>query len=236
MTLLDIIETYNYTKGNELYDMESFFEDIELDSRLDKSVLIGTLIDECGALTCLYNTTGTFKYFSNLFFKRYKQNIKELIDTMEFEYDPLKNMNLTWTETTNIEQNLDTEESTDETRSKVNTGTVTDEFSDEYSDTETNTVSAMNSQDYEPDNKSETSGDRSNTNVKTNELSEAITAGTERAKGEDLTWNETDTHTESGTKDVIYQDLIEKQRRVIQFNIYDWIKKRYRNELFLLVY
>lgn len=228
MTLLDIIETYNYTKGNELYDMESFFEDIELDSRLDKSVLIGTLIDECGALTCLYNTTGTFKYFSNLFFKRYKQNIKELIDTMEFEYDPLKNMNLTWTETTNIEQNLDTEESTDETRSKSNTGTVTDV----NSNTETNTVSAMNSSDYEPDNKSEESG----TNTRTNNLSESITAGTERAKGEDLTWAETDTHTESGTKDVIYQDLIEKQRRVIQFNIYDWIKKRYRNELFLLVY
>lgn len=228
MTLLDIIETYNYTNGKDEYDMESFFADIELDSRLDKSVLIGTLIDECGALTCLYNTTGTFKYFSNLFFKRYKENIKELIDTMEFEYDPLKNVNLEWTETTDIEQNLDTEESTDETRSKVNTGTVTNDDDT----TETNTVSAMNSSNYEPDSKSEVNAN----NTRTDNLSEAITAGTERAKGEDLTWAETDTHTETGTKDVIYQDLIEKQRRVIQFNIYDWIKKRYRNELFLLVY
>ena len=33
-----------------------------------------------------------------------------------------------------------------------------------------------------------------------------------------------------------YQDLIEKERKVAQFNIYNWIIERMRKELFLLVY
>ena len=228
MTLLDIIQMWNIEQGNELNDIETLFEDIVLDERLDKETLINVLLDECGAMDSIYNTTPTFKYFSDNFFKKYEWNITKLADSLHFEYDPLKNRSLEWTETTSIEQNLDTDEDTSETRNKANTGTQ----GNSYSDNETNTISAMNSSNYEPDNKSDTSG----SNTRTDNLNEHITSTVGRDKSEDLTWEETDTHTESGTNNIPYQDLIEKERKVAQFSLYGWIAKKYAHELFLLVY
>ena len=71
MTFLDIIEIYNAKNGYELNDIEKIFDGIILDSRLDKSVLAGVLLDQCGAMRCIYETTATFKYFSDNFFKKY---------------------------------------------------------------------------------------------------------------------------------------------------------------------
>lgn len=220
MTFLDMIEMYNAKMGNELDNIESIFDDITLDSRLDKSTLVSTLLDQCGAMHCIYETTATFKHFSDNFFKKYEWNIKKLVDTVEAEYNPLINKKLTWTETTDIEQNLDT----DEDRSKQNTGTQ----GSIYSENETNTISAMNSSNYEPDNKSDTSG----SNTRTDNLNESINA----SKDENLTWDETDVHTEEGLINTSYQDLIEKERKQARFNIYNWIADKYAKELFLLVY
>ena len=240
MTFLDMIELYNVKNGYELDDMEKLFQDITLDNRLDKQVLIGVLLDECGAMDCLYETTPTFKYFSDNFFKKYEWNIGKLVDTWEFEYDPLKNRNLEWTETTQIEQNLDTEEGNEENRTKTNTGTQanTGTVGSVYSENETKTISAMNSSNYEPDNKTDTSGNNTRTDnlLRTDNLSEGINATNDRTKSEDLTWDETDRHIESGTNNIPFQDLIEKERKQAQFNIYNWIAKKYSKELFLLVY
>ena len=216
MTFLDMIETYNIVNGNDLNDIESIFKDIELDSRLDKSTLAGVLLDECGAMRCIYETTASFKYFSDLFFKKYAWNITKLVNSLNFEYDPLKNKNMEWTETTQIEQNLDTEEN----REKNNTGTEGTVFN------ETNTISAMNSSTYQPDNQ------RDGTSTRTDNLRETNDSN----KNENLTWDETDRHTESGTERIPYQDLIEKERKVSQFNIYIWIANKYSSELFLMVY
>lgn len=240
MTFLDMIELYNIAEGNELNDIESIFSDVVLDQRLDKSILAGVLLDYCGAMDCIYTTSPTFKYFSDNFFKKYSHNITKLCDTLTFQYDPLKNKNLEWTETTQIEQNLDTEED----RTRANTGTQGNSYSDTKSnshsdtDNETNTISAMNSSSYEPDNKKDRSNSGqfsetdSGSNTRTDNLNERINA----TKGEDLNWDETDRHIESGTDGVAYQDLIQKERKLSEFNIYNWIANKYAHELFLLVY
>ena len=244
MTLLDIIEIYNMKTGRKIDDIGSLYEDIDIDPRLDKEILVGSLLDEFGAMNCLYDTTATFKYFSNNFFKKYKWNIVKLLDTLELKYDPLTNKNVTWTETTKIEQDLDTAESqsenkgrsTSESENEKNTGTV----KNRYEDNEENKISAMNANDYEPDNKRKTDGDNTredNLNRdRSGSATEHIDTSKDRNKSENLAWDEIDTHTESGTNDVIYQDLIEKERKVAQFSIYNWISKKYAKELFLLVY
>ena len=228
MNLVDIIQVFNMNSGNDIDDMEKFYADIDIDERIDKSTLVGVLLDECGAMDVLYSTTGTFKYFSDNFFKKYKWNIGKLLDTLDLEYDPIKNKNVEWTETTSIEQNLDTAEESGENRNRKNTGTQ----KNEYDEDETNTISAMNSGSYQPDNKSEKEG----SNTRTDNLNEDITSSKDRNKNEALTWEETDKHVESGTNDIIVQDLIEKERRVAQFSVYGWIVKKYAHELFLLVY
>lgn len=244
MTLLDIIEIYNMKSGRKIDDIGSLYEDIDIDARIDKEILVGSLLDECGAMNCLYDTTATFKYFSNNFFKKYKWNISKLLDTLELKYDPLTNKNVTWTETTKIEQDLDTAESqsenkgrsTSESENERNSGTV----KNKYEDNEENKISAMNASDYEPDNKRKTDGDNTredNLNRdRSGSATEHIDTSKDRNKSENLAWDEIDTHTESGTNDVIYQDLIEKERKVAQFSIYNWISKKYAKELFLLVY
>ena len=308
MTLLDLIETYNIMHDKPLDDIESIFADIDIDARLDKHVLIGSILDECGAMDAIYTTTPTFKYFSDNFFKKYKWNIGKLIDTLEFQYNPLENKKLDWVETTDIRQDLDTSEQTDAERNKENTGTQTTQNTgtqttadtgtqttadtgtqtthqtgtqttedtgtqvNDYSETTTNTISAMNSSSYEPDNRSEKAGSNTRTddltsertddltnqrtdnltsqrtdnltsqrtdnltNLRTDALAENVTSTNAREKSEDLTWDETDTHSEHGTNNVLYQDLIEKERKVAQFSVYGWISRKYAKELFLLVY
>lgn len=256
MTFLDMIELYNIRKGNDLNNLTAIFEDIVLDDRLDKETLGGVLLDQCGAMHCIYESTATFKYFSDNFFKKYAWNIGKLVDSLEFKYNPIENKNLKWTETTVIEQNLDTTENTEEERTKNNLGTQSTVYNEnvdntgtqknEYEEDETNTISAMNSSAYQPDNKRETSGentrtdnlsqDTDGTSTRTDNLREAINANNDRTKNEDLNWDETDTHTESGIVDTAYQDLIEKERKQAKFNVYNWISDRYAKELFLLVY
>ena len=185
-------------------------------SRVDKDTMISAILDKCGAMHCIYETTATIKYFSDHFFKKYQWNISRLADTIDFEYNPLQNNKVDWTETTDIKQDLDTVENTSENRDKTNG----------YNSTETNTISAMNSSNYEPDNRSQT----------TSSATENIYADKDRSKEEDLTWKETDTHHETGTINTPFQDLIEKERKVSQFNVYNWIAEKYASELFLLVY
>ena len=86
----------------------------------------------------------------------------------------------------------------------------------------------MNSSNYEPDNKRDIGG----SNTRTDNLNESINA----SKDENLTWDETDVHTEEGIINTAYQDLIEKERKQAQFNVYNWIADKYAKELFLLVY
>lgn len=260
MTLLDMIEFYNMKNDLPVDNIGSLYEDIDLDERLDKDVLVGVLLEECGAMRCIYETTATFKYFSDLFFKKYKWNIGKLCDTMELKYDPLVNKELNWTEVTDIDQNLDTDEDVSKNRTKTNTGTQTTNDTgtqttndtgtqgNEYSETEENTVSAMNSSNYEPDRNIETSGSNERTDnlqsqrtdnlqsQRTDDLSEDIGETNTRDKNEQLAWDETDTHTEKGIVNVTYQELVEKERKIAEFSVYNWIARKYAKELFLLVY
>lgn len=244
MTLTDLIEVYNMNSGRSLDDIDAFFADIDIDERLDKDILIDSLLDECGAMNAIYTTTGVFKRFSDNFFKKYKWNIGKLLDTLELRYDPLANNNLEWTETTEIEQQLNTSEEAGEDRTKTNTGTQgianSGTQGNVYTDNKEDTVSAMNSDTYQPDTNSASSGSNTRTDnlneLRTDNLSEVIDSDRSRTKDESLDWSETDTHKETGAKNVVLQDLIEKERKVAQFSIYNWISKKYASELFLLVY
>lgn len=228
MTYLDIIQIYNLSMGYDLNDIEKIIDHADIDSRIDKDVLAGSLLEECGAMNSLYNTSVTFKYYSDLFFKKNKWSITKLLDTLELKYDPLKNKSNEWTETSTINQELTTEEDSTQNKTKDNTGTQTTEFDD----TETNTISAMNAGEYQPDTQSISDSN----NTRTDELTETTETVNDINKNELLEWDETDVHTESGTNNITYQELIEKERKIAEFSIYTWIAKKYARELFLLVY
>lgn len=292
MTLIDLINTWNLRNDKEIDDLTSFFEGCVIDSRLDRDIVIMSIIDECGSMKPLYNVSSTMRVFTENWFKKYQWNIGKLCDTLDFEYDPLTNKRTDWTEKVDIDQNLATEEDIEESRERNNTGTQSTADTGTQSKTNTgtqsmantgtqktentgtqrtdydedveNTISAMNESGYQPDNKSETDGGSTRTDdlemlrtdnlngtrtdnlnemrtdnlnsLRTDNLTENIARASDRDKNENLQWNETDTHEESGLVNGTFQDLIEKERKIAQFSIYNWIAKKYASEMFLLVY
>ena len=276
MTYFDIVQSYNLMNNNNLNDITSIFDGIDIDSRVDKEILATTILDECGAMRCIYTTSVTFKVFSDNFFKKYKDAITKTLDALDIKYNPIQTIDFNWTETTDISQNLDTGEDTTENRTKTNTGSETTTGSntestssnnstetnntgtrtDSGNSTEENTVSAMNESTYQPDSHKTlaTSNTRTDDLTETEETDftesktaesteetvddkhETINATNNRTKNEQLTWGETDTHTEKGSKGFAYQDLIQKELKIRNFSIYSWIAKKYASELFLLIY
>lgn len=276
MTYLDLIQIYNLKSGRDLNDIEAIFADIDIDERVDKSILAGTILDECGAMNCIYTTSPTFKFMSDNFFARYKDSISRVMDTLEIKYSPLESINFNWTEKTDIKQDLDTTEDFTEDRTKTNTGTTTTSNTGTTTTTETgsvdtantgtqtnngglteeNKISAMNDSTYQPDSYKNSTSDNTRTDnlsehvekdlgtVREDELSEQqiddrseqVNANNNRTKNEGLVWDETDTHTERGSKGFAYQDLISKELKIRNFSIYSWIAKKYAKEMFLLVY
>lgn len=276
MTYLDLLEIYNLKNNKDLNDIVAIFADADIDERVDKSILAGTILDECGAMHCIYTTSPTFKFMSDNFFARYKDSISRVLDALEVKYNPLESINFDWTEKTDIKQDLDTVEDYTEDRTKTNTGTTTTSNTgttstnetgsvdvintgtqdNQSSLTEENKISAMNDSDYQPDSYKESSS----TNTRTDDLSEhtnkdlqsvrqdalteeqaddkreEVNANNNRTKNEGLVWDETDTHTERGSKGFAYQDLISKELKIRNFSIYSWIAKKYAKEMFLLVY
>lgn len=199
MTYLDLLQVYNLTSGRNLNDIVSIFDGIDIDSRIDKVVMATTILDECGAMRCIYDTSPTFKVFSDNFFKKYKTSISRILDALEVQYSPLESVNFTWTEKTDINQNMDTDENVNEDRQKMNTGSQTKQNtgtstisdtgsvttnttgtdSDSGSGTEDNTISAMNESTYQPDSHRTTSS--SNTNTKNLQEQEVRNTAEERS-------------------------------------------------------
>ncbi len=225
MTYLDLIQIYNLQSDRDLNDIEAIFADIDIDERIDKTILAGTILDECGAMNCIYTTSPTFKFMSDNFFARNKESISRIMDTLEIKYSPLESINFGWTEKTDIKQDLDTTEDITEDRTKTNTGTTTTNTTGTTTTTETgstttdetgsvdtantgtqnttgslteeNTISAMNDSNYQPDSHKTSSS----TNNRTDDLLEHTEKDLETVKNENLTKEQEDSLTEEQVDD-----------------------------------
>ncbi len=118
-----------------------------LDDRLDRDLLNAEIMRECGNMMPLYTDTTAFKYFTGIWFKSYAKIIKELIDTTEYEYNPIENYDRY--EEGNVE--YDNEKNTQQTRNRNPNIT-----------TETKT-SAYNSDTYQPQSTTSENGSESET-------------------------------------------------------------------------
>lgn len=208
MTYLDLLEIYNLKNDKDLNDIVAIFADADIDERVDKSILAGTILDECGAMHCIYTTSPTFKFMSDNFFARYKDNISRVLDALEVKYNPLESINFDWTEKTDIKQDLDTTEDYTEDRTKTNTGTTTTSNTgttstnetgsvdvintgtqdNQSSLTEENKISAMNDSNYQPDSYKESSS----TNTRTDDLSEHTNKDLQSVRQDALTEEQAD--------------------------------------------
>ena len=196
ITLIDLLEIEQIKTGNK--DLFALLRGADLDERLDSEVLFNKMLVDLGNMTPLFDTTITFKVFYENFFKERARNISELLDTLDYDYNPIWNKDGT----------IFTEHSIDYTK----------DFEHRDDNNNENLVSADNASDYQPSSK----------NVG------FTTSKSLKDETHDGGWEK---RTEQGNIGLTStQQLINEQRDVVQFNIYQWIVDQMKRALFLLVY
>ena len=218
MKLIEVMKKYKEDQGSS--NMFEIFKDYELDNRLDKNALNVFILDELGAMDVWYEDPEVYKVFSDNFFEIWKDNIKKLTDTVMAEYNLLQNTNMTETTTVEINQDMDTTTSGSKTDSYTRSTTDGDE--------ETNKVSAFDETTFQNDSQRISSG--------TGSVSHSGSKTDSGTKNEDLEWRETDVTTRVGYKDKDIQGALEKERKLNRFNVYQWIIKKYKEDMMVLVY
>lgn len=213
MTLIDSINLWRLQNQNEFY-----FNDIVLDERLNKEDLYNMILAEYMNMLVLYANPQLFKTTVKLFFLKNKDRISDLIDTTVLNYDPLENY------------------STVETGKLDRTGTKgftqadnrTENITREGDTTSTHYVSAFNNVQGEDVEQSRDVIEAKEKVVDTENYTSAQDTNTKD--------NEETRDTKKGITNLTYQDLVEKQRKVVQFSIYEWILKEFAKDLLVAIW
>lgn len=213
MTLIDSINLWRLQNQDEFY-----FNDIVLDERLNKEDLYKMIITEYMNMLVLYANPQLFKTTVKLFFLKNKERISDLIDTTVLNYDPLENY------------------STVETGKLDRTGTKgftqadnrTENISREGNTTSTHYVSAFNNVQGEDVEQHRDVIEAKEKVVDTENYTSAQDTNTKD--------NEETRDTKKGITNLTYQDLVEKQRKVVQFSIYEWILKEFAKDLLVAIW
>lgn len=186
----------------------NFFDDADIDSRLDKDEIKMAILERCGTLLPVYTNSEMFKTFSDSFFKQRKNIISKLIDTTEFEYNPIAN----YDSTEEVTRKYD-EKTTNQNQTKGNISRNT---------TQENNVSAYDSDVYQPKERVVgTTNDNDSTNGSGSGTSNITENLTTRKRG-----NIGVTTT---------QQMIEAERKVVLFNVYNWIAIEFEQTFFICV-
>lgn len=183
--VISLITLINIT---QLYP--DLFTDIAVPDGMDSALIVDVIMEKYGMLTPVYPEPELFHAMILSFFNRMQWNYQKLFDTLNFEYNPLENLNREDT-TTHVEN--------EKTETQENGNTEND-------------ISAYNTSDYSNDSRQQTQYDSD------------IGRGMEY------------THTVSshGTIGVITnQDMIQKEREVSKFNIYDYIADDFQAEFLI---
>lgn len=186
----------------------NFFDDADIDERLDKEQIKMAILHRSGTLLPLYTRSDMFKQFSDAFFAQRKCIIKKLVDTLELEYNPIDN----YRKEEEVDRKYDVR-----TENKTETeGTL------ETQNEQENKVSAYDSDDYSPKDKSNGSGKNTD---KTTANNNGTNDTTEKIK----------TTTVGNIGITTTQKLIMEERKVAKFDIYKWIAIEFEQNFFICV-
>lgn len=210
-TIHDMLDIYALKhKSDNIFLM---LQDYVLDPRLSREDLNDKIVLDLGERTPYWNHTELLKTNIENWFATHEDNIKKLVDSIELEYNPLYN--------TDYYEKIDNERKTDNKRTEdleshsIPNDTVVSE----------NQVSAYDASGYQPQDKNTTTNTGDN---KT--LGDNIITDDNKTVDDNLKHHYGKEGTES------YADIISKERRLAEFNIYDWIVNQLDSEICLGVF
>ena len=131
ITLIDLLEIEQIKTGSD--DLFALLRGASFDERLDEEVLYNKILVDLGNCTPLFDTTITFRVFYRNFFKEHARMISELLDTLDYEYNPIWNK--------------------DGTIRKEHSVDYTKDFEHQNDNSDERLVSADNASDYQPASK-----------------------------------------------------------------------------------
>lgn len=111
MNLINIVNLYGY---------DYLFSKMELDSRLNKEMVINSIMDYNGEFIPQYPEGSLFQQMIGTWSFRIKDGVKRMLDALEADYNPIENTDRydEWTETTDTEQNHNVSRETENTKTE----------------------------------------------------------------------------------------------------------------------
>lgn len=253
-TLLSIFTLYRWD--------ETLFDNIAIPPLLDKDILVDNLVVELAEFEILYADPDMMKYMIEKWSNKELKKWQDLYDTTVLEYDPIENFNRTETgtetETRDLDKtNLETRNltgSNDETRNLASSGTdntiVDSESNRSGDDTQVKSTNAYNETTVFTDSEKDvtTLGTKEETDsivdvtlagTDTGTVNKAITdAGTVSNAEEDngTITNERNLNMKGNIGVTTTQQMIEQERKSVEFNIYDYIINSFKLRFCITVY
>ena len=209
-----------------LYEYDNtILDDFAVPEGMDKGVLTGNILVELAELEVVYPNPVVMKTAIRLWSNSCLRVWQQLFDTTQYDYDPLINSDRDTIYTESVTRDIKTDNI--ETRDIGTTGTG----QNTANGSDTQSVSGYNSEDFTNAEKTVT---QQNVNT-TSETTENGTISSDGSEKETVTrqWGE---HQEGTIGVITTQDMIEKQRNVVKFNMYDYILTDFKNRFCILVY
>lgn len=229
------------------------FSNLTLPSGLDRAIVIDTIIEKHGMAALSHPSPDWMKHFIGVWSARHLDSWQKLYNTLLLEYNPLENYDRNeeiaetrtikeeGTETGKEDKNASSGQSTSSSQTLTDSGEQKDSRSSEsFRD-----VSAENATDYQHDTKDTGTGSSTTTSRSdsSNELSEELTLesteGATRSQSSSHNTEDSFTHTNRTHGNIgvtTSQQMIQSERELVRYVIYEEIANDYRDAFCLDVY
>lgn len=215
--------------------------DFNVPAPLDKRTMIDKICVDCAELELLYSDPDILKYMIRNWNKTETHIWEKLAATLELEYNPIYNLDVTWEEERTPDLLKKRTPNITETRTPNLTEKTTPNTTETETPTDTTTesVAGYNTASFTDHTKLTRGGTIKTTKTGTDTFTTTgsdthKTTGTEE---ESETGKETIITRRYGNQGVtMTQDMIKAERDITEFNLYDYILKSFKNRFCLLVY
>lgn len=235
----------------------TIWDDLQIPSDITKQDLIDKICLECGELELLYSDPNILKYMIRNWSRTEMYIWQKLADTLNLQYNPIYNLDVTWeetrtpnltkTRTPNLTETRTPNFTEERTPNVTETRTPNTTKTETPTDTNTESVAGFNSSTFENARKTTRGGNITTTETGTESIAtsgtdKTVTVGTETKKE-----TGTDTEKETGTETIstrrygnqgvtMTQDMIQKEREIAMFSLYEYISNSFKNRFCLMVY
>lgn len=235
MTLQDSVQLWLIANPNKKFN-DWFNFKVDTNGVINKKQLWEYLYMEYIDMTVVDSNSGAFHERVKTFFDTHRWNIDRLVATMEAEYDPIQDYS--WHQQRQMDRDKVTDTKANMARLDEYEDSITDvwENSGSTGGTDVHLISAYNDTESPDDNnryvdteqyRDTHSATHSDSGTDDRESNSTRGIKEDNTKNEDLVEGVKESIRREGTQNNAYQDLIEKERKVAEFNIYKWIGKHF---------